>query len=79
MTQDEDVARFLFSLTPPTYAEARYTDWFKRYLQEQHDDQVKFSSAHYRAKLDDTKAALANMERLEPTLKKLADEEMARL
>ena len=32
MTEDEDVTRFLFNLTPSCYADARFIDWFKPYL-----------------------------------------------
>ena len=33
MLEDEDVTRFLFHLAPPSYAEARFTDWFRPYLE----------------------------------------------
>ena len=64
MSVDEDITRFLYTLTPSTYAEARFTDWIKPYLQQQYDDQMKFQSSHYRNKLEDTKAAMANMEKV---------------
>lgn len=79
MWQDEDVTRFLYTLTPSTYAEARFTDWMNPYLQQQYDEQMKFQSSHYRSKFDDTKAAMANMEKVQPLFDKLLAEEMAAL
>jgi hypothetical protein len=79
MAMDEDVTRFLYTLTPSTYAEARFTDWIQPYLQGQYDDQMKYTTNHYRNKLEDTKAALANMERVKPLFEKLQAEEMAAL
>jgi hypothetical protein len=45
MAKDDDISRFVYNTTPPTYQYARFTDWFRVYLENQHTDTER--SANY--------------------------------
>lgn len=47
ITQDNDVATFFSELPGPTYCLARYTDWFRPYLERQLADANKGYSGTY--------------------------------
>lgn len=42
ITKDHAIATFFSELPGPTYCLARYTDWFRPYLQRQHEDDAKY-------------------------------------
>jgi len=37
-SKDREIARFLYNTPPNTYQHARYSDWFRAYLDNQHKE-----------------------------------------
>jgi len=38
MVKDREIARFVYNTPPPTYQHARYSDWFRSYIDAQHQE-----------------------------------------
>lgn len=53
MAKDEDVARYVYSASPPTYQVARYSDWIRPYLEYQKAEVERTNSyAYFKSKHD---------------------------
>ena len=70
MRKDDAIARFVYHLPPASYQCARFTDWFRPYLEEQLADPQRGSAAqnqYFRTKYDLLAKALAHLNALAPT------------
>lgn len=70
MRKDNEVARFVYHLPPASYQCARFTDWFRPYLEEQLSDPSTASAStnqYFRNKYDLLAKAVAHLNALEPT------------
>jgi hypothetical protein len=47
MAKDDDIAKFVYHSAPPTYQQARYSDWIRPYLEHQKADVERSSSYQY--------------------------------
>lgn len=82
MRKDNDIARFVFHLPPAAYQCARFTDWFRPYLEEQLADPSRASAAtnqYFRNKYDLLAKAMAHLEALEPTFAEFEREQREKL
>jgi len=82
MAKDRDVAAFVWNLPPYNYQSARFTDWFRPYLQEQLAEQTRMAvgtSPHFKNKIDLLNKAVAHLDALEPLFKELEDKQMERM
>lgn len=82
MRKDDDVARYLYHLPPNSYQCARFTDWFRPYLEEQLADQNKSAVAtnqYYKNKFELLVKALAHLDALQPVFKKFEQEQADKL
>jgi hypothetical protein len=53
MAKDQEIARFVYNAAPPTYFSARYSDWFRPYLEYQRADVERTNMyAYNKAKYD---------------------------
>ena len=70
MRKDHGIARFVYHLPPSTYQCARFTDWFRPYLEEQLADPSRASAStnqYFKNKYDLLAKAVAHLDALEPT------------
>jgi len=77
MRKDNAIARFVYHLPPATYQCARFTDWFRPYLEEQLADPSRASAAtnqYFRNKYDLLAKAMTHLEALEPAFAKFKEE-----
>lgn len=82
MRKDNVVARFVYHLPPAAYQCARFTDWFRPYLEEQLADPSRASAAtnqYYRNKYDLLAKAMSHLEALEPTFAEYEREQREKL
>ena len=65
MAEDDDIARFVFNTAPPTYQNARFTDWMLPYLENQKNDTEKSGSvnSYFKHKYDSVRAALEHYDK----------------
>ena len=47
MAKDETIARFIYKTGPHSYQYARYSDWFRSYLEGQKSEMEKSNSYTY--------------------------------
>ena len=78
MAKDDDIARFVYFSSPPTYQHARYSDWIKPYLEHQKAD-IERSNAYsyFKNKHDTILKTLQLFEVYEEKCKKFSEEEKA--
>lgn len=77
MRKDNEIARFIYHLPPSTYQCARFTDWFRPYLQEHMNDpqrQAASTNAYYRSKYELLGKAMKHLDALEPTFEEFKKE-----
>lgn len=82
MRKDSQIARFVFHLPPAAYQCARFTDWFRPYLEEQLADPSRASAAtnqYFRNKYDLLAKAMSHLEALEPTFAEFEKEQQEKL
>lgn len=82
MRKDKEIARFVYHLPPSTYQCARFTDWFRPYLEEQLADPARASAAtnsYYRSKYELLAKAVAHLDALEPTFAEFEQEQVSTL
>ena len=48
MDEDKEIAKFVAQSSPPTYEYARYTDWFRPFIESYIEDLRRFSSSNKR-------------------------------
>jgi hypothetical protein len=84
MRKDRTIAHFIYNLPGPSYQYARFTDWFRPFLEEQLADTSRASSQHYAAtsgfmksKYDLLAKACTHLDALEPTFAEFEAEQLA--
>lgn len=69
MKKDKVIARYIYHLPPPTYQSARFTDWFRPYLEEQLNDPSRASASsnqYFKHKYELLNKAIAHLDALQP-------------
>ena len=82
MRKDPEIARFVYHLPPSTYQCARFTDWFRPYLEEQLADPSRASAStnqYFKHKYDLLAKAVAHLDALEPTFAEFEREQRDKL
>ena len=81
MRKDAAIARYVYHLPPHSYQGARFTDWFRPYIEEQlHDSKGSASSAQYfKNKCDLLNKAAAHLDALEPLFAEYEKEQLVLL
>jgi hypothetical protein len=79
MSKDEDIARFVYNTSPVTYQTARFTDWFRPYLESQLvDSQKSYNySGFFKNKYDNIVKALGYLAKFEEKTQQFRAEELA--
>jgi len=74
--KDDDIARFIYNTAPPTYQNARFSDWFRGYLQNQMEEcnsKNLSTYSYYANRIPVLKKALAHLEVYEEKCKTFAE------
>lgn len=81
MRKDEAIARYVYHLPAHSYQGARFTDWFRPYIEEQlHDSKGSASAAqHFKNKCDLLTKAAAHLDALQPLFAEYEKEQVALL
>jgi len=74
--KDDEIARFIYNTAPPTYQHARFSDWFRGYLQNQMEEvnsKNLSTYSYYANRIPSLKKALAHLEVYEEKCKTFAE------
>ena len=77
MIKDDVIARFVYNTPPHTYQFARFTDWFRNYLENQKQDTERSQSynSYFKNKFDCIVKSLGYLERVEEKFKRFEEED----
>ena len=77
MIKDDVIARFVYNTPPHTYQFARFTDWFRNYLENQRQDTERSQgyNSYFKNKFDSIVKSLGYLERVEEKLKRFEEED----
>lgn len=77
MSKDDIIARFVYNTPPHTYQFARFTDWFRIYLENQKQETERSTSynAYFKNKFDSVVKALTYLDRVEVKYNLFKEEE----
>jgi hypothetical protein len=71
MSKDDDICRFVYTTTPPTYQYSRFTDWFRIYLENQHTDTERSANynSFFKNKFESIVKSLGYLEKVEEKMR----------
>jgi len=77
MIKDDVIARFVYNTPPHTYQFARFTDWFRNYLENQKQDTERSQgyNSYFKNKFDCIVKSLGYLERVEEKFKRFEEED----
>lgn len=80
--KDIDIARYIYRQAPPSYQYARYSDWFKSYIELQQQELEKSTMAaytYYQARAKATQKAVILLKQFEDISNRFAEEDLIAL
>ena len=77
MIKDDVIARFVYNTPPHTYQFARFSDWFRGYLENQRTDTERSQgyNSYFKNKFDAIVKSLGYLERVEEKFKRFQEED----